>query len=159
MIKQPSISKRVCRNYNQRPKNWCLIADYYNVYGNVSNTINHFKLQKDDVHKDNHYWRTMFARWKKDMVKGKLLHQCGARVPPYRTKIDLQLVDTVKSYNYHAVPMTNMILRIQLFALLVMQKRSDILDAIADSDESLSSLKKNIVFRINGHCNFSSVII
>ena len=76
------------------------------------------------------------------MVQGELLHQCGARVPPYGTKIDLQLVDTVNSYNYHAVPMTNMILRIQLIALLVMQKRSDILDAIADSDESLSSFKK-----------------
>ncbi len=69
--------------------------DYHNVYGNVANTI--------DVNKDHHYWRIMFARWIKDMVvKGKLLHQCGARVPPYGTKIDLQLVDTVKSYNYHA---------------------------------------------------------
>jgi len=98
----------------------------------------------------------MFARWIKDMVKGKLLHQCGARVPPYRTKIDLQLVDTVKSYNYHAVPMTNMILRIQLFALLVMQKRSDILDAIADSDESLSSLKKISFFGSMGIAIFQA---
>jgi hypothetical protein len=38
--------------------------------------------------------------------------------------------------------MTNMILRIQLIALLAVQKRSDILDAIANSDESLSLVKK-----------------
>ena len=99
-------------------------------------------LNKDDGNKDHHYWRTMFGRWQKDMVKGKLLHQCGARVPPYGTKIDLQLVDTVKSYNDHAVPMTNMILRIQLIALLIVEKRLDILDAIADTDESLTGLKK-----------------
>jgi hypothetical protein len=87
--------KRVRRNYHQRPENWCLIADYYNVYGNVSNTIKHFSLKNDDVNKNHHYWRTMFGRWRKDMIKGKLLHQCGAREPPYGKKIDLQLVDTV----------------------------------------------------------------
>jgi len=45
-----------------------------------------------------------------------------------------------KNYNDHAVPMTNMILRIQLIALLVLEKRTDILDQIAESDESTSEV-------------------
>ena len=64
------------------------------------------------------------------------------RKPVYGEKIDKQLVKVVQNYNEHAVPMTNMILRIQLITLLQSNGRTDILDAIADSDEPLSKEKK-----------------
>ena len=66
------------------------------------------------MNKTHMYWTTTFGRWIKELTQGKLLHQCGGKFPPYGMKIDLQLVDMVKNYNDHAVPMTNMILRIQL---------------------------------------------
>ena len=38
--------KRVSRNYNSRPGNWCMICGNYNVYGFVAETIKYFSPQK-----------------------------------------------------------------------------------------------------------------
>ena len=103
-----SKKKRVRRTYHQRPDNWCIIADHYKVYKNVSATIKYFALKNDDVNKNHMYWVTTFGRWIKEMDKGSLSHQCGGKHPPYGVKIDLQLVDTVNNYNDHAVPMTKL---------------------------------------------------
>jgi len=87
-------SKRVRRKYNQgRPDNWCMIAEYYNVYGNVAGTIKHFSLKNEDMNKNHMYWTTTFGRWIKELTQGKLLNQCGGKFfPPYGMKIDLQSV-------------------------------------------------------------------
>lgn len=87
------------------------------------------------------HWVTTILRWIKDLDSTKETVQYS-RQPVYGETIDKQLVRVVQSYNDHAVPMTNMILRIQLITLLQSNERTDILDAIANSDEPLSKEKK-----------------
>ena len=121
------ISKRI---QHRRPDNWRQIADYYKIYRNISATIKEFNLESytavDAVTKRHMYWVTTILRWAKDLDSTTETMELG-RKPVYGEKIDKQLVKVVQSYNDHAVPMTNMILRIQLITLLQSNGRTDIL--------------------------------
>ena len=93
----------------------------------------------------------MFRRWMKDVADKKWSLIKGGQLPVYGTKIDKELVLIVeKNYNAHAVPMTNMMLRLHLLTLLKDHDRQDILDAIAATGEPLS---RNDL-PINGRCAF-----
>ena len=132
---------RASRIMHRRPDNWRLIADYYKVYRNIVATIKQFGLRTHDMRKPQMYWVTTIGRWMKDVDDKKELWEYGRR-PVYGVPIDNQLLAIVKNYNNHAVPMTNMILRIQLLTLLQSSGQTNILDAIADSEEPLSKEKK-----------------
>ena len=138
---QPSRRTRTSREYNTRPDNWAEIADYYQHHRHVAGTIFHFKLKSEDVNKNERYWTTMFGRWMND-VADKKWSLIKGQLPVYGTKIDKELVLIVENYNAHAVPMTNMMLRLHLLTLLKDHDRQDILDAIAATGEPLSRNKK-----------------
>ena len=87
------------------------------------------------------HWRTTLLRWVRDLKNPNFKLQYG-RIPVYGNKIDIQLVRMVEHYNEHAVPMSNMILRMQLVQMLKVDQREDILDAIAEGDEPFSKTKK-----------------
>jgi hypothetical protein len=138
---QGHCKKRDIREYNSRPSNWTEIARYYKIHRNASGTIFHFGLKTNKDFQTKQYWITTFGRWAKDCDTEKWLQQSG-RLPVYGTKIDKQLVDVVQNYADHAVPMTNLMLRMHLITLLTDDNRTDILDAIAEPEESLTKTKK-----------------
>ncbi len=137
---QPTCNKPIGREYTQRPDNWSEIASYYNDHRKVDGTIFRFKLNSDKV-KSKMHWRTTLLRWVRDLKNPNFKLQYG-RIPVYGNKIDIQLVRMVEHYNEHAVPMSNMILRMQLVQMLKVDQREDILDAIAEGDEPFSKTKK-----------------
>ena len=59
----------------------------------------------------------------------------------YGAGIDLALKNIVIRYNEHAVPITHLILRLQLLTLLQADNRDGILDCIAGPTESISKIK------------------
>ncbi len=78
----------------------------------------------------------------KDYCKKEKWQQLSGRLPVYGIKIDSQLVDTVQNYSDHAVPMTNLMLRMNLITPLTADNRKEILDVIAETEEPLSKTKK-----------------
>ena len=110
---------------------------------NVSGTLFHFGLKSSSDMKiqTKNYWVTTLGRWIKDCETEKF-QQLSGRLPVYGTKIDLQLVAMVQNYSDHAVPMTNLMLRMNLITLLSADHRTDILDAITETEEPLSKTKK-----------------
>jgi hypothetical protein len=132
--------KKVKRYRSNRPKNWRLIAQYYKENRNAAGTIHHFHLQNDKIARTNQYWITTFGRWVKDLDIVDYNPSMYRNVA-YGEKIDLELKSIVLRYFDHAVPMTNMILRLQLIALLQADHRDDILDRLAEPKEALSETK------------------
>ena len=135
-----SLGRRVKRYKNNRPKNWRLIAQYYKENKKVTGTVKHFNLADDKVSRTKGYWITILGRWVKDYDKDN--NPSYRRVAVYGQKIDLELKNVVLRYNNaHAVPMTNMILRLQLITLLQADNREDILDRIAEPTEAITEIK------------------
>ena len=119
----------------KRPANWQTIAEYYMVYRSVRGTIKFFELSY--LNESIPYWTTTFGRWMKDYQANKSHLQYG-REPDYGTEIDEKLANIVRDYNKNAVLLTDMILRLQLIALLTTFERQDILDRIAPNDSEVS---------------------
>ena len=137
---EPLYTTKVKRYRTYCPKNWRLIAEYYKENRNVVGTIRHFNLGEAGVVRNNAYWVTTIGRWVIDNDNvNKTLAYC--RVACYGEKIDLALKNIVIRYNEHAVPMTPLILRLQLLTILQAENRNDILDCIAGPKEPISKIK------------------
>ncbi len=139
-VNNEPLYKKVKRYRTTRPNNWRLIAEYYKENRNAAGTIRHFNLGEAGVVRTIAYWTTTIGRWVHDIdnVTKNLAYR---RVACYGAGIDLALKNIVIRYNEHAVPITHLILRLQLLTLLQADNRDDILDCIAGPTESISKMK------------------
>ena len=102
------------------------------------------------------HWRTTLLRWVRGLKDLSFKLRYG-RIPVYGNQIDRQLVlrIMVEYYNEHAVPISNMMLRMQLVQMPKDDKREDILDTIAEGDEPFSKTKKH---RFTDHSMGASIL-
>ena len=122
---RPTANKRVYRS--ERPHNWKEIANHYLVYNSVDKTILDFDLLK--LNPKHSTLDSTLRRWKEDLVKKKERKKIK-RSSIVGKIIDDELANVVNNYFKHGVPMTNLILRSSLLAILERHGRHDILERL-----------------------------
>ena len=108
----------VTKKKKQRPHNWKEIALEFasgTKERKLKNVINRFNLDLS-VERGISYWSMTLNRWAKDLAAQKeMQYKRSSSIP---LAVEKALVEEVKRYNNAGVPLTNMILRMNLVSLL-----------------------------------------